>query len=307
MASVYNSDDVDPSRLVIKYGNFSRVLHLVCASYTKVYLELKSDNIFTGKIDRCADLQSLLDTLSSIGSFYQGSQSSIEAALSYGKSVGSQYLRLHLRDLAYENVKTSGSSNGVEFYVPLRSFLSNTEQFNTSGNLLRKRPRHCAYCPRRSKRIALDHCVLKRCQRKRSKNRALFPILNTISADPHLFSVIESLSGSMTSGPLSNSQELVCDGLIRRRKRNCHILPEYQTNSCSCDTKNHHEPINQDPFAVFQDAVQVINLLDPLSRFSVTSGPGKLQNSFKRPRVDSPTSPKVVRIRTISCDNLCLT
>ncbi|CAH8657861.1 unnamed protein product [Heterobilharzia americana] len=277
MASVYNSDDVDPSRLVIKVWEFF-------ASAASGLCQL-----YKGKIDRCADLQSLLDTLSSIGSFYQGSQSSIEAALSYGKSVGSQYLRLHLRDLAYENVKTSGSSNGVEFYVPLRSFLSNTEQFNTSGNLLRKRPRHCAYCPRRSKRIALDHCVLKRCQRKRSKNRALFPILNTISADPHLFSVIESLSGgepvghetdlvgSMTSGPLSNSQvfsssvnsltnhsnisELVCDGLIRRRKRNCHILPEYQTNSCSCDTKNHHEPINQDPFAVFQDAVQVISAL----------------------------------------------
>ncbi|TNN18646.1 hypothetical protein EWB00_010009 [Schistosoma japonicum] len=311
-SSCSTSHDHDPSKLIIKVWEFF-------ASAATGLCQL-----YKGKIDHCADFQNLLDTLSSIERFYRGSQNSVEAALSYGKVIGSQYLRLHLRDLAYENVQTITSDNGVEVYVPLESLLlGSTETFDHSRKLKRKRSRHCAYCPRLSKRIALDHCGHRPCRNKRSKAKpAFFPVFNTVSSDTPLYDVISGLNenasvrigdevvNSIVPNSLSTSEafippinsfvnhsnisQLVCDGLIQRRKRHHHILPDYQaSNSYSCDSSSYpNESINRDPFNVFHDAVQIINLLDPLSKFSVTSSPGTLQNSFKRPRVESPNSSK---------------
>ncbi|KAK4474704.1 hypothetical protein MN116_001831 [Schistosoma mekongi] len=301
--------DHDPNKLVIKVWEFF-------ASAATGLCQL-----YKGKIDHCADFQNLLDTLSSVERFYRGSQNSVEAALSCGKVIGSQYLRLHLRDLAYENVQTVKSDNGVEVYVPLESLiLGSTKTFDHSRKIKRKRPRHCAYCPRLSKRIALDHCGHRRCRNKRSKTKpAIFPVFNTVSSDTRLYDVISGLNenssvriddemvDSIAPSSLSTSEafippinsfvnhssisQLVCDGLIQRRKRH-HMLPDYQaSNSCNCNSSSYHnESINRDPFNVFHDAVQIINLLDPLSKFSVTNSPGNLQNSFKRPRVESPNS-----------------
>uniref|UniRef100_A0A3Q0KMJ3 DUF4210 domain-containing protein n=1 Tax=Schistosoma mansoni TaxID=6183 RepID=A0A3Q0KMJ3_SCHMA len=304
--------DHDPSRLIIKVWEFF-------ASAATGLCQL-----YKGKIDHCADFQSLLDTLSSIERFYRGSQNSVEAALSYGKIVGSQYLRLHLRDLAYENIQTTTGENGVEVYVPLESLLlGSTETLGRSRKLQRKRPRHCVYCPRLSKRIALDNCGHKRCRNRCSKKkRTFFSVLNTVLDDSHLYGVIDGLNGvgsirhndevvkSIVPNSLSASEafippissfvnhssisQLVCDGLTQRRKRHHQILPTYQvTNNRVCNSTDYRdESISRDPFNVFQDAVQIINLLDPLSKFSVTSSTGNSQNSFKRPRIESSTSSK---------------
>ncbi|CAH8658077.1 unnamed protein product [Schistosoma margrebowiei] len=234
--------DHDPSRLIIKVWEFF-------ASAATGLCQL-----YKGKIDHCADYQNLLDTLSSIERFYRGSKNSVEAALSYGKIVGSQYLRLHLRDLAYENIQTTTGDNGVEVYVPLESLLlGSTETLGCSKKLQRKRPRHCVYCPRLSKRIALDHCGHKRCRNRCSKNkRTFFPVLNTVLDDSHLYGVIDGLNGD---GSIIHNDEVVKS-----------IVPS--SLSASED------------------------LLDPLSKFSVTSSTGNSQNSFKCPRIESSTSSK---------------
>ncbi|CAH8871211.1 unnamed protein product [Trichobilharzia szidati] len=292
-----SAGEVHPNKLVVKvWETFANAASSLC-------------QLYKGKIDRCTDLQSLLETLSSIERFYQASQKSLEASLSHGKSVGSKYLRLHLRDLAYRNVQTAVAHNGLEVYVPLESLLiRNQERYHGTSNLPRKRPNHCAYCPRRSKRIALHHCDHRRSQCRRSKKKAsLFPVSSTISTDKCLYNVVEDLSGddtvghegdiigsincnseafTPTMGSLPNHpavSKLVLDGLSQGRKRRHLFPPSYQTGSCNHNGNNYNESIDHDPFDDFQDAVQVINLLDPLSRFSVTS---------KRQRIGTPTSPR---------------
>ncbi|CAH8575823.1 unnamed protein product [Schistosoma turkestanicum] len=286
--------DHDPSRLIIKVWEFF-------ASAATGLCQL-----YKGKIDHCADFQSLLDTLSSIERFYRGSANSVEAALSYGKIVGSQYLRLHLRDLAYENIQTVTGDNGVEVYVPLESLLlRSTETLGHSRKLQRKRPRHCVGCPRLSKRIALDHCGHRRCRNKRSKTDShLYGVIGGLNKDgstgnedelvksivPNSLSTSEDFIPPISSFVNHSSiSQLVCNELTHGRKRHHCMLPNYQVAN---NAANYHgESISRDPFNVFQDAVQVINLLDPLSKFSVTNSTGNLQNSFKRPRIENPTSP----------------
>ncbi|CAH8670788.1 unnamed protein product [Schistosoma haematobium] len=281
--------DHDPSRLIIKVWEFF-------ASAASGLCQL-----YKGKIDHCADFQNLLDTLSSIERFYRGSENSVEAALSYGKIVGSQYLRLHLRDLAYENIQTTTGDNGVEVYVPLESLLlGSTKTLGRSKKLQRKRPRHCVYCPRLSKRIALDYCGHKRCRNRCSKNkRTFFPVMNTVLDDSNLYGVIDGLNGdgsirhndevvkSIVPSSLSASKafippissfvnhssisQLVCDGLTQRRKRHHRILPSYQVaNNRVCNSTDYHdESINRDPFNVFQDAVQIISTFITYRSFQI--------------------------------------
>nr|CAH8870902.1 unnamed protein product [Trichobilharzia regenti] len=185
-----STGDVHPNKLIVKvWETFANAASSLC-------------QLYKGKIDRCTDIQSLRETLSSVERFYQASQKSLETSLSYGKSVGSKYLRLHLRDLAYRNVQTAVAHNGLEVYVPLESLLiRNQERYNGASNLPRKRPNHCGYCPRRSKRIALHHCDHRRSQCRRSKKKASpFPVSSTISTDKCLCNVVEDLSGNDTVG-----------------------------------------------------------------------------------------------------------
>lgn len=89
----------------------------------------------------------------------------IDSAWNYGKTIGSQMLRLHLRDLAHENMRTVIGSNGSGIYVPLRAFLNN-EISQQSLVTLGKRIRCCTNCSRKSKRLALSGFQPKRKRRK---------------------------------------------------------------------------------------------------------------------------------------------
>lgn len=113
-----------------------------------------------------------------------------------------------MRDLAYENIQTTTGDNGVEVYVPLESLLlGSTKTLGRSKKLQRKRPRHCVYCPRLSKRIALDYCGHKRCRNRCSKNkRTFFPVMNTVLDDSNLYGVIDGLNGD---GSIRHNDEVV--------------------------------------------------------------------------------------------------
>lgn len=240
--------------------------------------------LYRDKIDGCADIQGFIETITSIEKFYRGSQASIESSLNCGRSVGSRFLRLHLRELAYEHCNTVTGSNGVEVYVLLRSLLSKRYK---KARRLGKRTRHRIYCPHRNKRIALEHAGHHEtnsdpgymCQFSASRSDHFH--LNHLSHFDNLSSeIFSALPNSLDSRLLSdlevpNSTDDVnsplfpepttCQPLRASRKRYNQAefgIQEYFPT-------NDDQPIYNE---VSDDAVHVANLLDPLSKFSVNAG-----------------------------------
>ncbi|THD22515.1 hypothetical protein D915_006897 [Fasciola hepatica] len=80
-----------------------------------------------------------------------------------------------------------------------------------------------------------------------------------------------------------------------RRKRRCWDTINHGSDlprDCfvSCETDRYRATVEEDPFNTFQDAVRMANLLDPLSKVSVTSCVDQsTEINSKRPRLDRST------------------
>ncbi|KER30458.1 hypothetical protein T265_03072 [Opisthorchis viverrini] len=278
------SDDPDQSAITIKlWEYFSSAAAGVC-------------QLYKSKIDQCADFQCLMDALSPMDQFFRGSQLSIGAATRNGKVMGTRCVRLQLRDLAYASAQTHATENGVEVLVPLDVLLAQElgRRAHTSLGMLGKRR---LTCQSRCGRTAYRRCRHKRkrfCQR--SPVLSMGPGLNSSQTDypanhvnGYSSQYIEApLSSNELEVPSSNPVCLDCEdprtthwlkprgGTRTNRRRRTHDnLAQYSSplHDCvlSCETDRYRASLSHGSFEMFQDAVHMANLLDPLSKFSVTT------------------------------------
>ncbi|TPP63405.1 hypothetical protein FGIG_05291 [Fasciola gigantica] len=253
--------------------------------------------LYRGKVDRCADFRSLIDALQPMDQFFKGSQQFIEAALNQGKCGGARRLRLRLR--AVQLLLTYG------FGLPT----------GTPGHqsTLGKRKRHRTCCVARLSRNRA-HVKGVRCPTNRTASHTSFRdsglqsvLPNRLSPDnPYGFSGCDS--GFPTTVPVTTLQNSLLFSTTdvksdkqrhqisaSRRKRRCWDAVNHGSDlprDCfvSCETDRYRATVGEDPFNTFQDAVRMANLLDPLSKVSVTSWVDQsTEINSKRPRLDRST------------------
>ncbi|KAA3677264.1 uncharacterized protein DEA37_0014080, partial [Paragonimus westermani] len=224
----------------------------------------------TGKLDQCADFQCLMDALSPMDQFFKGSQLSVETAFRNGKFTGARCVRLQLRDLAYASAQTNTDVNGVELVVPLNVLLaqglSHRRRLRTN-TLDKRRKRHTLETLRTASRNIHEcyHRRRKRICHSRSQ------LTSSISTNPNSLVLEPKLFEADMSTPDSRHHRSSC---TQNNGRNHDNLTHYPVplRDCllSCELDRRSASVSRDRFEVFQDAVHMANLLDPLSKFSVT-------------------------------------
>ncbi|CAL8082570.1 unnamed protein product [Calicophoron daubneyi] len=283
-------------------------------------------SLLSEKIDQCADFQCLMDALSPVDKLFRGSQNSVDLALRNGKFVGARCLRLHLRDVVYASAQTVREDHGVEIVVPLRVLLAREfggPAYNPfSFTALGKRRRSRSYT-RRAKRCCRKHSMWKHLDRTGASNRA--PRLNAAFTRGRMVGPDDLVAAQANVATNSNLRQLsdtadqpatlpvfpssVNNGQDEDAEQPGHSYPRISSRSrhgrriwtaftqsadplrdclVSCELDRYRATVDKGRFKIFQDAVHMANLLDPLSKFSVTplpDGEAAEPPSTKRPRL----------------------
>ncbi|CAH8666806.1 unnamed protein product [Dicrocoelium dendriticum] len=238
-----------------------------------------------------------------------GSQLSIETALRNGRYMGARCVRLQLRDLVYAHRRRSVDDDDTSYSVPLQILLprhAGGHVRTTLGSLGKRRLHHTSRSPRCKRMNHKMYCG------RRKRLRYLPPSVSSV-LDPPLNLLLNAKSLDSTVHPSQvmayevlkstspHSLPDVINAVTSRRTHN-NLLRRHAAplDECflSCAADRYRASVVGDPFVLFQDAAHMANLIDPLSKFSVTTEsetPGP-STTAKRFRFDVPLGPSVTEV-----------